>query len=261
MTLTTYNIPKIKLEGLLWSSLILRERGCWRLVFTPLGNNSLYEKIHVTPKYKRLREGEPGVICVALGQNISRILITIHMHKLDHFLCLGFHSAMVVKNTRTALKFTIRHGSWIDNREVITKHEWSICTIDHLERDVKIAYGITNVNNMVSTNSIGGVFTTIGGSIYKILWFWVPLYKGIVQNVDISSLGSPRSQVCHEVRMNKTGDQNWFSHRREKLVRKFFRIFSILFSLIPFNSLKVIVVRCFCIELDGGWGIFIEVAI
>ena len=66
---------------------------------------------------------EPGVRFVALGKNIRRIIITIHMHKLDNFLRLGFPSAMIVDNARTALEFTGRNYSQIDNQKVITKHE------------------------------------------------------------------------------------------------------------------------------------------
>ena len=66
---------------------------------------------------------EPGVRCTDLGQNISRILITIHLQKLDNALCLGFPSAMIIENVRSALEFTGRHANIIDNQKVITKHE------------------------------------------------------------------------------------------------------------------------------------------
>ena len=110
-------------------------------------------------------------------------------------------------------------------------------------------------------NGSGGGFTNIGGSFDARLWFGVTIYRGLVHNMDNSSLGYPRSQVWHEVSINKTGDQNWFDHRRGTWVRKFFRLSSIKVSPIPFNSLKVLVVRCFCIEFYGGWGVFLEVSI
>ena len=49
-----------------------------------------------------------------------------HYHsceKLDNALRLGFPSAVIVKNVRTVLEFTVRHDSRIDNQEIITKHE------------------------------------------------------------------------------------------------------------------------------------------
>ena len=67
---------------------------------------------------------------------------------------------------------------------------------------------------MVSTNASSGVFTTIGGSFYARLLFGVSLYRGLVKKIDNPSLGSTRSQVCHEVSIKKTGYQNWFYHRR-----------------------------------------------
>ena len=117
------------------------------------------------------------------------------------------------------------------------------------------------VNNMVITNAIDSVFTTICVRFDAQMWFGVPLYRGLVQKMDNYSLGSPRSQVRHEISIKKTGNKNWFAHRRGKLLQKFFRLSSIHVSPIPFNSIEVIVVRCFCIELDGGWGVFIEVSI
>ena len=86
------------------------------LLSPPLEKKSVYEKIHITQKCKRFHEGEPGVICADIGHNISRIIITIHVHKLDNALCLGLPSAILVKNMRTALEFTGRHDSQIDNR-------------------------------------------------------------------------------------------------------------------------------------------------
>ena len=164
---------------------------------------------------------------------------------------------MVVRNVRTTLEFTGRHDIQIDNWEVITKHEWRILPIDHLYRDATIAWCITKFNNLVSTTVRGGVFTTICGSFDARLCFGVPLYRGLLQKMDDSSLVSPCSKVRHEVSIKKTGDQNWFSHRRGTWVWKLFRIYRIQVSPIPFNSIKVVIVRCLCIELDGGWGIFI----
>ena len=60
------------------------------------------------------------------------------------------------------------------------------------------------VKNMVSTNASDGVFNTIGGSFDARLLFGVPLYRGIVQNMDNSSLRYSRSQVRHEVSIKKT---------------------------------------------------------
>ena len=114
---------------------------------------------------------------------------------------------------------------------------------------------------MVSTNVSGVVFTNISDSFYARLWFGVPLYKDLFHKMDNSSLGYPRSQVRHEVSINKSGDQKWFSHRRGTRVRKVFRVSSIKIAPIPFNSIEVIVVSFFCIELDGGWGVFLEVSI
>ena len=83
----------------------------------------IFERFHVTQKYKRLHEGGPGARCTDIGHNISRIIITINLHKLDNYLRLVFPSAMVVKNVRKALEFTGRNDSQIDSREVITKNE------------------------------------------------------------------------------------------------------------------------------------------
>ena len=105
---------------------------------------------------------------------------------------------------------------------------------------------------MLSTNVSGIVFTNISGIFYAIMLFGVPLYKFFVHKMDNSSLIYPRSEVYHEVRINKTGDKNWFAHSMGTLVRKVFRLFNIQVSPIPINSLKAIVVRCFFIELDGG---------
>ena len=76
-----------------------------------------------------------------------------------------------------------------------------------------------------------------------------------------SSPESIHSQVHHEVSTNKTGYQNWFTHRKVTLVKKVFRFSSIQVSSIPFNILKVIVVRRFCIVIDVGGGVPLEVSI
>ena len=120
---------------------------------------------------------------------------------------------------------------------------------------------MTKVNNMFSTNISGGVFTTIGGNYDAGLWFVVPLYRGLIKKMGNPSLISPSSQVRHEVSIKETDDQKYFSHRRRKWVRKVFRLYIIQVKPIPFNSLKLLVVRCFCIQLDRGWGVFIEAAI
>ena len=67
---------------------------------------------------------------------------------------------------------------------------------------------------MLSTNVSGIVFTNISGIFYAIMLFGVPLYKFFVYKIDNSILIYPRSEVYHEVRINKTGNQKWFSHRR-----------------------------------------------
>ena len=56
---------------------------------------------------------------MALGHNISRIIITIYFHKLGHFLCLGFPSAMIIENVILTLEFTSRHDSQIKNKTLL----------------------------------------------------------------------------------------------------------------------------------------------
>ena len=70
------------------------------------------------------------------------------------------------------------------------------------------------VKNLISTNVSGDVFATIGDSFDARLWLGVPLYRGSVKKLDNFSLGYTHIQVHHEVRINKTGNQKWFSHRR-----------------------------------------------
>ena len=72
-------------------------------------------------------------------ENFIRILITIHVHKLDNSLWLGFPSALIIENVRSLVEFTYSHDSWIDNQNIITKHEWGIWYIDHLDSDTKVA--------------------------------------------------------------------------------------------------------------------------
>ena len=63
----------------------------------------------------RLHDEETGVRCAAIGHNISRILITIHVQKLDNELSSGFHSVMIIENLISTLEFIVNHDSQIDN--------------------------------------------------------------------------------------------------------------------------------------------------
>ena len=83
-----------------------------------------------------------------------------------------------------------------------------------MDRDNKIVQGITKVKNMVSIDASIRVFTAIGGIFEARICFLVPLYRGIFQKMDHSSLVSPCRQVRYEVSINKTGDQNWFFYSR-----------------------------------------------
>ena len=67
-------------------------------------------------KWKSIHEGESGVICVSLGHNISRIIISIHVQKNYNDIFLGFPSDMLVKKGITTLEFTSRHDSKIENQ-------------------------------------------------------------------------------------------------------------------------------------------------
>ena len=88
---------------------------------------------------------------------------------------------------------------------------------------------------MVSKYASGGVFSIIGVSFKAILRFGVPLYGIIVQNMNDTSLRSLRSQVIHEVFINKTRDQDGFAHRRRAQVRDFFRFAIIWVVLVSLN--------------------------
>ena len=82
-----------------------------------------FDETHITPEQNMIYEGEPGVICAALGNNIGRVIINTHMHELDNELCLGFPIEMIVDNLRPELEFTDRNDSQMDNQKFIAKHK------------------------------------------------------------------------------------------------------------------------------------------
>ena len=96
---------------------------------------------------------------------------------------------------------------------------------------------------MVSTDASWVVLNTLGVIFDARLLFLVPLYRGIFQKMDNSSLGSPFSHVRHKVIIDKTGDHNWFFHSRVTLVSKVFSL-----SIIKFLSNDNVVV-CDIVDL------------
>ena len=59
-------------------------------------------------------------------ENFIRIIVTIHVNKLDNDLLLGFPIATRIENVRLALELTGKHDSRIDNQKFITTKKWGI---------------------------------------------------------------------------------------------------------------------------------------
>ena len=117
------------------------------------------------------------------------------------------------------------------------------------------------VNNLVSTDVSGGVFATIGGSFNAILWFGVPLYGSRIKNMNDNSLRYPRSQVSHEVCIDKTRDHDGFYYVRMAWVSKDLSSASIYVAPVSSNLIEFSIGGYICIELDGSGSVFLQVSI
>ena len=119
-----------------------------------------------------------------------------------------------------------------------------------MERDTKVAYSITEVNNMVVTYAICGVFTTISVIFNSRLLLGVPLYRSPAQHMDNAGLIYSCSHICHEVCINKSKYQYWCYYMRLAQMRYVFKFYIIKVAPVPFNSLKLIISENLYIELE-----------
>ena len=99
--------------------------------------------------------------------------------------------------------------------------------LDNIYIDHITSYLARNVHPVSHIYSFSEIDWCISGIFNTILWFGVPLYRSLVQQMDNAGLISPHSQVWHEVSINKARYHNWFFHRRGEQVREVFRLYSI----------------------------------
>ena len=79
--------------------------------------------------------------------------------------------------------------------------------------NTKISWGIAKVNDLVSIDTSGSVLTAIGSIFNALMNFVVPLNRGIVEEMNDTSLGYPRGHISHKISIDKDRDQDGLAYR------------------------------------------------
>ncbi len=109
------------------------------------------------------------------AQKVGRIALTINMMKVEHSGCDGFTYTVERKCIMSLVELVMGNGGAVDDRAIITKKVGVI-----LDRDAQVSEGVSEINNLICSNSCSDKLRSVGGSLDSALFLGKPIQRSLV---------------------------------------------------------------------------------